>query len=159
MARAGYLLRRIPLVAASVAALPAAWLAVQPVVIPERDRVEQESSGSVVPVRPISDSLTEAVVRNNVFRRQRSPAPVRFSVAPAEPEEATDPPKPAPLLTGIVWGDRPAAILEGLPGWEEGRLLRAGEIADGIHVRRIERDRVILSGYDTTWTLRVRKPW
>jgi hypothetical protein len=66
---------------------------------------------------------------------------------------------PVPLLTGILWGPEPSAILEGLPGMEGAALLRTGERLGPIQVRRITRDRVELAGLDTVWVLRVRAPW
>jgi hypothetical protein len=63
------------------------------------------------------------------------------------------------VLTGILWGAEPAAIVEGLPGMEAAALLQQGQRIDRIQVRRISQDRVELTGFDTTWVLRVREPW
>ena len=64
-------------------------------------------------------------------------------------------------LVGIVWdgGKDPTALLEGLPGTDGPRSVRTGEVVNGLHVKRIDRDRVAILGLDTAWTLTVREPW
>ncbi|MEO8201002.1 MAG: hypothetical protein ABI679_10810 [Gemmatimonadota bacterium] len=90
----------------------------------------------------------------------RAPASAAYSPVPSEPMPVEAlPPKPLLMLTGILWDRDPAAIVEGLPGVEGGRLLRAGESIGGVKVRRITEHDVTLSGMDTTWVLEVRKPW
>jgi hypothetical protein len=69
------------------------------------------------------------------------------------------PPKPALVLTGIVWGTSPEAVLEGLPGVNGARVFRAGDIVSGLVVKRIEHGRVTVVGLDTVWVLTVRQPW
>jgi hypothetical protein len=63
------------------------------------------------------------------------------------------------MLTGIVWGRDPAAVLEGVPGVDGARLVRSGEELAGFRVRRITAQTVTVTGMDTTWVLEVRKPW
>lgn len=113
-------------------------------------------SVSVVPL----DSLTLAIVGHDPFRLSRSAAAIAYSLVPPEAVYIEPPPpKPQLVLTGIIWGDEPSAIVEGLPGVEGARLLRAGEASGGVRVRRITRQNVSLVGMDTTWVLEVRKPW
>ena len=69
------------------------------------------------------------------------------------------PPKPQLVLTGIVWGALPQAVLEGLPGTSEPHVVRAGDAIGGLRIRHIGRDRVVVAGMDTVWTLAVREPW
>jgi hypothetical protein len=71
------------------------------------------------------------------------------------------PPAPKPVLTlsGIVWGEEPAAVIEGLPGLERARVLHRGDQVAGVTLRTITPDQVILVGMDTSWALRVRQPW
>ncbi|MGH7526894.1 MAG: hypothetical protein ACREMX_09340 [Gemmatimonadales bacterium] len=68
-------------------------------------------------------------------------------------------PKPALAVSGIVWGPEPAALVEGVPGVEGSTVLRRGDSAAGFRVVRIEGERVVIRGMDTTWTLMVRNPW
>ena len=109
---------------------------------------------------PAGDSLAQLIVARDAFRPSRAPAPVPFQ--PEQPEGAMrEPPPPRPnlRLTGIVWGAEPAAILEGVPGSDGPRVMRRGETAGGLNVRRIEQSRVTVTGMDTTWTLSVRDIW
>jgi hypothetical protein len=108
---------------------------------------------------PSWDSLSLLVVVRDPFRADRTPAPIAFTPNPVEQSYAPAPPKPILLLTGIVWGADPSAIIEGLPGVEGGRLMRQGDMAGGIKLRRITGSQAVLSGMDTTWTLSVRRPW
>jgi hypothetical protein len=106
------------------------------------------------------DSLVQAVVDHDPFRLTRSPAAIAYSSVQVEAAYVEPaPPKPQLVLTGIVWGDEPSAIVEGLPGIEGARLLRPGEPIGGIRIRRITRQDVTLVGMDTSWVLQVRKPW
>ncbi|MGH7526485.1 MAG: hypothetical protein ACREMX_07250 [Gemmatimonadales bacterium] len=68
-------------------------------------------------------------------------------------------PIPALAISGIVWGMEPAAVVEGVPGVEGSVVLRRGESAAGLRVVRIDRERVVIRGMDTTWRLVVREPW
>jgi hypothetical protein len=108
------------------------------------------------------DSLLELAIGRPMFRPGRRPATAAFDPAqPVSPEGPNTPPSPKPILlvSGIVWGDEAAAVVEGLPGIEGPTVLRRGEEAAGIRVLRIGRDRVVLRGLDTTWSLPVREPW
>jgi hypothetical protein len=111
-----------------------------------------------VPPRPAVESLAAAAAARDPFRASRAPAPVPF-----DPDRAADapptPPRPSlpPLtLVGVALGTEPAALIDGLPGTETTRVLRLGESFAGYTVRRIEETRVLITGPDTTWTLRVR---
>jgi hypothetical protein len=110
-----------------------------------------------------ADSLLADAFRRPMFRPNRRPAAVRFDPAGAPDGAPADAPPPVARpqlsISGIVWGPEPAAIVEGLPGAEGSMVLRRGERSAGVRLARIERDRVVLTGMDTTWTLRVREPW
>jgi len=105
-----------------------------------------------------TESLASVAVGRDLFRADRRPAPSydpgRASAPPSPPEA-----KPTLVLSGIVWGDPPLAILEGIPGREAPQVLRTGDFIAGLTVRRIEPRRVLVVGRDTTWTLTVREPW
>ena len=107
------------------------------------------------------DSLTQSIIGRDPFRIARRPASVAYA-----PEHASQPASPVPsnpvlVVTGIVWGRRgdPSAVLEGLPGVAGARVVRQGDHIGPLRVRRIERDRVVIAGLDTMWTLTVRQPW
>lgn len=112
--------------------------------------------------RAQADSAARLVVTRAPFRLARRP-----SVVPYDPEAAPRidapaapaPPKPTLVLTGIVWGSDPLAVLEGVPGTEGPRVVRKGDVAGGLRVMRMARDKVWISGFDTTWALEVREPW
>jgi hypothetical protein len=108
------------------------------------------------------DSLAELAASRAPFRAMRAPADVPFDpwVEPAVFDPAVPPPpKPMLLLTGLVWAREPAALVEGIPGTDGPRVLRPGERVGELRVQRIESDRVVIVGYDTTWTLTVRQAW
>lgn len=115
---------------------------------------------------PVPDQRIDSLLRRAAdaapFRAARQPPAVPFNPAAAD-EPAAPPPSSAPrpmlVLSGIVWGASPAAVLEGLPETEGPRVVRRLDRVGALTVRRIERDRVIVTGLDTTWTLRVREPW
>jgi hypothetical protein len=59
-------------------------------------------------------------------------------------------------LAGIMMGSDPTALIDGIPGTEGTRVLRAGERVGDFVVRQIAPDRVVIASKDSTWTLRVR---
>ena len=116
---------------------------------------------SQVSVRYPAESLGRRTIERDPFRTARSPSdvaydPLRLASAGVAVMAL---PKPALVLTGIVWGASPEAVLEGLPGVNGARVLRAGDIVSGLLVKRIEHGRVTVVGMDTVWILTVRQPW
>lgn len=108
------------------------------------------------------DSLLAATVASAPFRRARRPTTMAYNPEKAATQgepAAPPPPKPALVLTGIVLGPEPAAILEGLPGHDGSAVLCEGAVEAGIRVQRISAHAVVLVGMDTTWSLKVRNPW
>ncbi len=111
---------------------------------------------------PIDRRSVERAIARPAFRADRR-APSRGY----DPEQALRPdppaaplvPKPTLAITGIVWGEEPAAVVEGVPGTEGSVVLRPGDSAAGLRMVRIQGDRVVIRGMDTTWQLRVREPW
>ena len=106
-----------------------------------------------------SDSIASAVAAAAPFRMRRSVStvsydPRRVGEPPALPADAV--PKPSLVLAGIVWGARPSAVIGGIPGAARARVVERGDTMAGLKVRRVERERVVITGYDTTWNLRVR---
>jgi hypothetical protein len=68
-------------------------------------------------------------------------------------------PKPVLALVGLVHGADPTAVVEGFPGVEGGRVVRAGDWVGELRVVGIAADRVRIVGMDTVWVLKVREPW
>lgn len=114
---------------------------------------------------PISaPSELHSIVHRDLFRLARSPAAVLYdphaaiaSGAVAEPP--APPPRPALVVSGILWGRNPSAVLEGVPGSDQATLVRPGDTLGGLHVLRITAAAVTVRGFDTTWTLSLRQPW
>ncbi len=128
--------------------------------------VEAEEMGATAPVPadtlppPPFDSLGQVVIQRNPFRLGRVPADIPFTPIPPEAVYVEPPPpKPQLVLSGIVWGEEPSALVEGLPGVEGVRLMRVGDSIGTIRLRRVTRTEATLAGMDTTWVLQVRKPW
>jgi len=111
---------------------------------------------------PSADSLTEAVtaiVDDNLFRADR--AAVEDNPQPPSPvvgSEPPKPPKPALALRGILGGPPWDAVIDGIPGHEAAMVLRAGQLTNGLSVRSVSRDSVVIRGMDTTWRLILRHP-
>jgi len=95
------------------------------------------------------------------FRHRTAQPQRRFGEAPLPVQPAPPPPAPRPVLvlSGIVWGPMPAAIIEGIPGRDQAATLAAGDSAGPVRVQRIEPSRVTVAGFDTVWVLEVRQPW
>lgn len=108
-------------------------------------------------IRP--DSLASRVAARNPFRLSRTASTwnrqATGTMTPATPV-AERPPRPALTLAGIILGDEPAALIEGLPGVEGTRVMRIGERWLDYQLREVTADQAIVAGSDTTWTLRVR---
>jgi len=63
------------------------------------------------------------------------------------------------VLVGMMEGSFPSAIIEGFPGVEGARVVRAGDEIGLLAVKKVGNGRVVISGMDTTWVLHVREPW
>lgn len=106
-----------------------------------------------------ADSLA-SLIHRDPFRLDRSPAAVRYDPNGIRAEAAPPPaPRPQLFVTGILWGPRPTAIIEGIPGTEGPRLVRQGDEIHDFRVLRIARNALTIRGSDTTWTLTIREPW
>jgi hypothetical protein len=132
-----------------------AWPLVR-VSLPVRPEARGGPTQRVEPVP--TDSLAALLVTRDPFRLSRQPAAVAYDPLRLA-QQAASPPKPPLVLVGLVVGNSPAAIIDGLPGVDGARVVRAGEIVGPLRVRRIERDRVVVTGMDTVWTLMLRRPW
>jgi hypothetical protein len=106
-----------------------------------------------------ADSLARAAAARDLFRADRRPAPVAYDPVRGTAPAPDAPPKPVLVLSGIIWGALPQAVIEGLPGVDGPRVMRVGDVVAGLKVRDIESNRVLIAGMDTTWSLTVREPW
>jgi hypothetical protein len=153
----------ICIIAAGAAA--GVWAATVPITQEGRMDAVRTPAGRATAHRPdAADSLVANAFRRPLFRPGRRPAAIGFDPAHSEAAssgESAAPPveRPSLSLSGIVWGDEPMAIVEGMPGTEGSTVLRRGDTSNGIRVTRVERTRVVLVGRDTTWALEVRQPW
>ncbi|HZH40408.1 MAG TPA: hypothetical protein VFD85_05335 [Gemmatimonadales bacterium] len=130
-------------------------------VVPSRAVVvERGTTGreAIVPKYP-AESLGRAVTARDAFRADRRPAPVAYDPARGAAPLPDGPPKPQLVVTGIVWGEEPEAVMEGLPTTIGPRVVRVGDAVGGVTIKRIEQSRLVAVGFDTTWTLSVRVPW
>ncbi|HWZ28401.1 MAG TPA: hypothetical protein VNX15_07560 [Gemmatimonadales bacterium] len=106
-----------------------------------------------------ADSLRRGAVARDVFRADRRPAAVAYDPSRGAAPLPDGPPKPQLTLTGVVWGEVPEAVIEGLPTASGPRVVRVGDVVGSVTVKRIEQTWVMVVGFDTTWTLTVREPW
>lgn len=114
---------------------------------------------AIAATRVNADSLIDVAAGRNPFRTSRSRATVAFdpSGQAGANQPPAAPPRPSPVLAGIMLGASPAALIDGIPGSEGTRLLRQGESFGSYRVRELATDRVVLEGPDTTWVLRLRR--
>jgi hypothetical protein len=130
-----------------------------PIVLPPAARAGPLADPEQVPdERSRPDSLAHAIAARDPFRLTRAP-----SVVPFNPEAPSTgyappprPPRPPLALAGIVLGDDPLALIDGLPGVEGSRVMRLGERVGDYVLRAVASDHVVIAGPDTTWTLRLR---
>lgn len=135
--------------------------ALMPLAPPVQAAAAQPREPNAVPApRYPADSLAVSVGGRDLFRFGRRPATTAYdpqrAVTPVAGAYA--PPKPVLRLVGLVSGAEPAALIEGLPGIEGGRVMRGGERIAGLTVTAIARGRVRVVGMDTVWVLTLRLP-
>lgn len=124
-----------------------------PVAVGARERPASAAS------RYPADSLAARIAAHDLFRFDRRPATMPYDPQrPAAVLGTYTPPKPALRLVGLVSAAEPAALIEGLPGIEGGRVLRRGDRIAGLTIAAIERGRVRVVGMDTVWVLTLRRP-
>jgi hypothetical protein len=106
---------------------------------------------AATPVRG-GESPGGALIAHDPFRITRRPSIASYDPAGLAQPAAPPPPKPSLVLLGIVWdtGTDPAALVDGLPGADGPRPVRQGETVSGLRVTAIRRDRVLVTGLDTT---------
>lgn len=102
--------------------------------------------------------VANRLVQTNPFRLSRQPAIVPFVadamlLPPAEPGT----PKPLLVLSGLIGGPPWSAVLEGVPGRDGSVVVRVGDRVDDLKIERLIVDTLLVTGYDTTWKLTVRR--
>jgi hypothetical protein len=117
------------------------------------------SAHLAAPAPYAAESLGAAAAGRDLFRADRRATEVAYDAARSTMPPAPAPVRPVLILSGIVWGPVPEAVLEGLPGTDGPRVVRTGDVVARLTVRRIEPAEVVIVGMDTTWTLKVREPW
>lgn len=108
-----------------------------------------------------SGALLRLGTRRSLFRAHQRPPNIRFgSIPPAVALSSTPPiPKPALRLTGVLLGDSAVALVEGLPGFDQAVAWGEGQSQGEFRLVLVARNRVTITGMDTTWLLTVREPW
>lgn len=154
---------RIPLLAIGALGLAAVARIIGAPLVP----VELHSSDGIPPAATPKDSArplmardaVTAIVDRDPFRIGRLPAITAYD--PIRLAQPTAPPAPRPqlMLVGIIDGAEPSAVVEGFPGLEGARVVRVGEVVDGLRVKAISGGRVTIVGMDTTWVLEIKEPW
>jgi len=114
-------------------------------------------SGEVVP--KIATDSVAAIVSRDPFRVGHRPALPAYDPLRLAEQLAPPPPRPALVLVGMMEGSLPSAVIEGFPGVEGARVVRAGDVIGLLAVKKVGSGRVVISGMDTTWVLQVREPW
>lgn len=111
--------------------------------------------------RPIQEvEIVDLARKMTPFRADRRPSRERYGAAEPLPGPiAASIPRPTLVLTGILTGREPAAVVEGLPGSEGAIVVRPGETIGPLTVVKINSVGVTIRGLDTAWTLTVRDPW
>ena len=131
------------------------------------DMVEPDRPGTARPVTarretPFREDQMARALARPMFRADRrrsarydATAASSADAAPAAPAQ----PKPVLVLSGLVRGARPAAVLAGIPGTEGEVVLRQGDRVGGLRLVRLEGDRAVVRGLGSTWRLTLRNPW
>ena len=117
-------------------------------------------STAAAPSREEITKAVDEVVDGNIFQRERESSPpeqVVKQLAP-EPPRPPAPPKPQLQLRGVVGGPPWDAVLDGVPGRQAGVVVRLGEHIAGLGIVALKPDTVVVAGFDTTWTLTIRRP-
>lgn len=106
-----------------------------------------------------AESLSVVVAGHDPFRQERRQAAAAYDPIGSNAPPPAAPPKPSLTLVGVVAGNDPTAVIEGLPGVEGPHVVRIGDTVAGLRVRRIDANSVRITGMDTVWVLAVREPW
>jgi len=120
----------------------------------DRARLATGAVASRVPTESVA-----AVVSRDPFRVERRPVLPPYDPLRLAEQLAPPPPRPALVLVGVMDGSSPSAVIEGMPGVEGSRVVRAGDVVGGLRVKMVRSKRVVITGMDTTWVLEVREPW
>jgi hypothetical protein len=117
-------------------------------------------STAAAPSREEITKAVDEVVDGNIFEREHESSPPEQVVKQVQPEPPRPPapPKPPLQLRGVIGGPPWDAVLEGVPGRQAGVVVRLGDHVGGLGIVALKRDTVVVEGFDTTWTLTIRRP-
>lgn len=113
--------------------------------------------GHAEPVVPDEDVIHGAI-EAAPFRADRQLPIARYGVSVSAELQSHVEPRPVLSLRGVLWGARPAAILEGVPGTSGQVVLVAGDTVGGLRVKAILPASVTIAGRDTVWVLVLAAP-
>lgn len=136
-----------------------AWTGAVPVAEPPL--VDAAVAPAAEPVaRADVDSSVVSLRQRDPFRLKREPTNVPFGSEPpaAVAPDAPRPPRPRLAVTGLAGGPPWTAVVEGVPGYENGLLMLMDEVAAGLRLDSVRGDTAFLSGFDTTWVLVLKRP-
>jgi hypothetical protein len=138
-----------------------AWLELRPPPRGDLPSVSAESPSRARIRQQDLDSIVRHLVVRTPFRAARAPSGAAYDPDHQQARQDAPPVAPKPVLTlsGVVWGSEPLAVVDGFPGVEGSKVVRQGEVVGKVKVKRIERERVYLTGLDTAWILPVRAAW
>lgn len=105
------------------------------------------------------DSAVAKVITHDVFRLERKPATVAYSITPTGPAA---PPVPTVsairiALQGTIGGPPWRAIISGVPGHDGTIVVSAGDTLGGVTIRRVSRDSITVRVKDSTWAVTLGK--
>lgn len=110
------------------------------------------------PTDSLLAAFAEYVVRNDVFRPQRQPAPQHSGNESSRPSTgATEPREAPPVLIGVAGGPPWAAVLSGVQGVDSGVVVRVGSDVGAYRVAMIDSQGIVLQARDTSIVLALRR--
>lgn len=98
------------------------------------------------------NDLLAGALRHSPFRLAGTEVPPAVVVAPPTPAAGS---APSIVVKAIVGGPPWQAVIQGLPGTTEERVVRAGDRVSEISILTIASESVVLRWNDSTWTVRL----
>jgi len=101
------------------------------------------------------DSAVAQTVAHDVFRVERKPATVAYSLAPGGFIAPAMPAAPVVRISlqGTIGGPPWSAIISGIPGHDGTVVMSTGDTLGGVAIRHVGRDNVTVRVKDSTWTV------
>lgn len=131
-------------------------------------RTQENKSRALEPASPVPEdaskldleSAVQIIIDGNLFRGDRQPADEEPPSKPVVQQGSAPPrpPKPRLELRGIIGGPPWDAVLDGVPGRTASAVVRTGDRVGGLSIIGLKRDTLLVTGFDTTWHLTIRRP-